>query len=405
MPGSEHGACDARCDVLVIGGGVCGLWTLHALRVAGYDAWLIERSSLGDGQTIASQGILHAGAKYRLPGNAVDAAQAVADVQEVWEAALRDEDEPPMPPALHGVTIIEERTLLWTTPGLGSRLAARGAKKVMRSSVMDVPRDRWPAGFAGAPPGVSLFETAELVLDPGSLLGTLAGGRFTKGYSRVGRVGSIDEDAEGIAVVLEDADLVIRASAVVLAAGEGNEGLLDQSGTDGASLMQRRPLHQLVALGTPFDLNGHCLQMRMDTPALTVTTGALEGRRTWYFGGGPAEDGVGRSAAEQVAAGKAAVRRCLPWVDHSSFEWRVFSIDRAEGRQPTGKRPSEAVVVWTGGRVLAAWPTKLVLAPRAAGLVLERLDERGIRPCEGAADGPRGVLGALPVPAVADRVW
>ena len=90
-----------RCDVLIVGGGVCGLWTLHTLRVAGYNAWLIERSALGDGQTIASQGILHAGAKYRLPGNAVDAAQAVADMQEVWDTALLDDDESPCPKRCH----------------------------------------------------------------------------------------------------------------------------------------------------------------------------------------------------------------------------------------------------------------------------------------------------------------
>jgi glycerol-3-phosphate dehydrogenase len=73
--GRTGGASGRGVDVLVIGGGVCGLWALHALLDAGYDAWLLERSALGDGQTIASQGILHAGAKYRLPGNAVDAAR------------------------------------------------------------------------------------------------------------------------------------------------------------------------------------------------------------------------------------------------------------------------------------------------------------------------------------------
>lgn len=410
MGGGDAGV-EVSVDVLVVGGGVCGLWTLHALRAAGYDAWLIEKSALGDGQTIASQGILHAGAKYKLPGNAVDAARAVADVQGVWEDAMVNCDADPMTPMLNGVRIIDERTLLWTTPGLGSRLAAKGAKKIMRSAVTSVARDRWPAGFAGAPKGVDVFETAEMVLDPGSLLERLAEGRFAAGRSRIGRVASIADGPGGVHVRLEGVDCAVRASAVVLAAGEGNEALLELSGADGASLMQRRPLHQLVAVGAPFDLNGHCLQMSVDKPALTVTTGELDGRRTWYFGGGPAEEGVGRTPADQIAAGKAAVARCLPWVDQSSFDWRVFAIDRAEGRQAGGKRPSEAVVVWTGERVMAAWPTKLVLAPRAAGLVLERLRERAIWPSgtDGAGgaieETSLGALASLPVPAVAERVW
>lgn len=400
----------ARCDVLVIGGGVCGLWTLHALRVAGYDAWLIERSALGDGQTIASQGILHAGAKYRLPGNAVDAAQAVADVQEAWEDALVYNDmADPLPPDLGGVNIIDERTLLWTTPGLGSRVAAKGARAIMRSKVMRLARDRWPGGFDGAPKGVEIYETVEMVLEPSSLLGTLATGQWTDGRVRRGRVVGIETAGDACSVRIGDGDgaITLSADAVVLAAGEGNEALLDLSGAGGDRLMQRRPLHQLVAIGAPFDLNGHCLQMSVDKPALTVTTGELDGERTWYFGGGPSEDGVGRSAADQIAAGRDAVTKCLPWVDQSGFEWRVFPIDRAEGRTAGGKRPSEAVATWAsdaGGndRVLAVWPTKLVLAPRAAGLVLERLEARRIGP---SGISGAGVLGSLPVPAVAERVW
>lgn len=389
------------CDVLIVGGGVCGLWTLHALRVAGYDAWLIERSALGDGQTIASQGILHAGAKYRLPGNAVDAAQAVADVQEVWEAALLDDDQTPLPPMLSSVRVIDERTLLWTMPGLGSRLAARGAKQMMRSKVEKIPRDRWPEGFADAPKGTELFETTERVLDPRSLLETLANGRLTEGRSRVATVASIALDEGGVTVMLQGTPTPIRARAVVLAAGEGNEALLDLAGADGSAVMQRRPLHQLVALGAPFPLNGHCLQMSTDKPALTVTTGELEGTPTWYLGGGPSEEGVGRSPSDQIAAGKSALARCLPWVDQSSLEWRVFPIDRAEGRQPGGKRPKESVVVWAGPRLLAAWPTKLVLAPRAAGLVLEHLRERGIEP-EGISSSH---LESLPIAQPAASVW
>jgi glycine/D-amino acid oxidase-like deaminating enzyme len=404
---------EARCDVLVIGGGVCGLWTLHALRAAGYDAWLIEKSALGDGQTIASQGILHAGAKYRLPGNAIDAAEAVAEMQSVWEDALRDRDGIPGLPRLSGTRVIDEWTLLWTMPSLGSRVAAAGASRVMRSKVVRLDRERWPAGFGGGPRGVDVFETSELVLDPASLLERLRAG--VRDRVRRGEVVGIGVRGDGVVVEVrrvggdgrdarpagDGGKIAVRCGAVVLAAGEGNEALIGLAGGK-PGLMQRRPLHQIVAIGAPFDLNGHCLQLSLDKPALTVTTGELEGERTWYLGGGPAEEGVGRSRGAQLEAGRAALARCLPWVDTSGMSWRTFEIDRAEGWTKGGKRPDDAVAAWAAERALAVWPTKLVLAPRAAGLVLERLRERGIE-ASGAMNDP--TLSSLPEPGVARRVW
>lgn len=402
---------EARCDVLVLGGGVCGLWTLHALLAAGYDAWLLEKTALGDGQTIASQGILHAGAKYRLPGNAVDASRAVADVQAVWRTAMAAEAGEP---DLSQARVIERRTSLWTLPSLGSRIAAKGAAGVLRSCVRKLERDERPGVFAAAPAGVEVYETDECVLDPASLVDALRSQQRNR--VRLGQTHSLNPSESGVLIRLDEAwanraagaavthgaeeTFGVLASAVVLAAGVGNEGLISACGGD-PSAMQRRPLHQLVAIGAPFDLNGHCLQLSLDKPALTVTTGVLNGERTWCLGGGPSEEGVGRSKDEQIEAGRAALTRCLPWVDSAGLRWEAFTIDRAEG-QNGGKRPADAVATWVTDRALAVWPTKLVLAPRAAAMVVDRLRERGIEP-----SGPEGddVLGSLPEPGVAARVW
>ena len=55
-----------RVDVVIVGGGIAGLWLLNLLRSRGYGAVLIERSAFGDGQTICSQGMIHGGLKYAL---------------------------------------------------------------------------------------------------------------------------------------------------------------------------------------------------------------------------------------------------------------------------------------------------------------------------------------------------
>ena len=54
-------------DILIVGGGIAGLWLNARLRRAGYATVLVESASLGGGQSVKSQGIIHGGAKYALP--------------------------------------------------------------------------------------------------------------------------------------------------------------------------------------------------------------------------------------------------------------------------------------------------------------------------------------------------
>ncbi len=49
-------------DILIVGGGIAGLWLNARLRRAGYATVLVESASLGGGQSVKSQGIIHGGA-------------------------------------------------------------------------------------------------------------------------------------------------------------------------------------------------------------------------------------------------------------------------------------------------------------------------------------------------------
>jgi len=75
-------------DVLIVGGGVAGLWLNARLRAKGYATLLVERESLGGGQSVKSQGIIHGGAKYALHGALSGASEAIADMPRRWREAL-----------------------------------------------------------------------------------------------------------------------------------------------------------------------------------------------------------------------------------------------------------------------------------------------------------------------------
>ena len=80
-------------DIVIFGGGIAGLWLLNSLREAGYQAILFERHTIGGGQTLASQGIIHGGLKYALQGSLTGAAQAIAAMPERWRQCLAGEGD------------------------------------------------------------------------------------------------------------------------------------------------------------------------------------------------------------------------------------------------------------------------------------------------------------------------
>ncbi|MFN0012247.1 MAG: FAD-dependent oxidoreductase [Phycisphaerales bacterium] len=396
-------------DVLVIGGGIAGLWTLAALCRRGINALLLEHAALGSGQTIWSQGIIHGGVKYALTGAATDAARAISKMPEVWRACLAGQGEVD----LRGVTPLSESQVLWTTPGVVSRFAAAVASRAIRTPVRSLALADRPAIFGLAPRGTDVYEVPEPVLGVADVLAALRQAHHGQ-LLRIERVLSIDESsvrnaARRVRVAASapgGAAQEFHCRALVLTAGAGNEALAHLAGFPSpADLMQRRPLHMVMARGPLPTLYGHCLAAST-TPRLTITTlaGRQEDERVWLIGGGLAEEGVGRDDAAQRLAAAAELRSCLPWIDFSKVQLACGRIDRAEGRTADGARPDEPVIR-THGAVLAAWPTKLALAPVLAERVIGELARLDITPEQSAAADPAPTSAPSPPPPVATEPW
>lgn len=380
-------------DILIVGGGIAGLWLLARLRARGYGALLVESDRLGAGQTLCAQGIIHGGAKYSLHGQLSDSAQAIAAMPARWRDCLdglADVD-------LGGARLLAEHQYLWATQAPTSRLAAFFASKLMRSRMEKVadrdtvetpPALRHPA-FQGA-----IYRLDEPIVDVASVLAALAEHHRD---AIVGNREPLVPTADGTVTLSHPGQppLRLRPALTVYTAGAGNAALP-------WATQQLRPLHMVMARGAalPGPLYAHCLGAS-DVPRLTVTSHHdAGGRLIWYLGGGLAEEGIGRNRSDQITAARHELQRLLPWVDWNTVEFATFTIQRAEASQAGGRRPASYSVL-RDGRAIVAWPTKLALAPLLAERIEALLPDLGLQPRPLALPS----LAAWPRPELAAYPW
>jgi glycerol-3-phosphate dehydrogenase len=379
-------------DVLILGGGIAGLWLNARLRKQGFATLLVENACLGGGQSVKSQGIIHGGAKYALHGALTGASEAIAEMPRRWREALAGSGELD----LSGVRQLSDFHYLWSPGTLAGNLTSFFASKAVRGRVDQVKGDELPPALQHPKFKGKVYRLAELVLDVPSLitrLAELAG----DGLLAAREIEPLREDGQLTGLRLDGRE--VRAQRIVLSAGAGNQALLEALGLSQPA-MQRRPLH-MVMLKAPSlkPLYAHCLGGG-PKPRITVTSHpAADGQWVWYLGGDLAEaDGVARNEAEQIAVAEQELRQLLPWVDLSTAQWATLRVDRAEPAQSGLVRPDNAFLSEQGA-LLVGWPTKLALAPDFADRVLAAFSRDGLRP---AAHAP---LPELPRPPVAQPVW
>jgi len=390
-------------DVAIIGGGIAGLWTLNHLCNQGYNAILLENTALGSDQTMASQGMIHGGMKYTLGGALTGASEAIAEMPDHWRACLRGEGDVD----LRNARVLSEHFYMWSTAGIGSRLGGFLASKVVRGRVDSVPKNELPAlfqhpGFRG-----KLYKLVDMVVDTPSLVRALADNMKGRLFAIDWTTARLTNDQGGTRLTGghgEDA-FTLAPGAWVFSAGKGNESLLESIGASSPH-MQRRPLKQvMVRHHLPHRFYGHCLGAET-TPRLTISSHPLaDGSQVWYLGGSLAEKGAGQSDGEVLNAARQELKELMPWVDFSNAQWSVLAVDRAEPRQRNVARPDQSFAEWANTRqqadnVIAAWPTKLTLAPNLARSVATLLAGRAIVP----SHQPAPTLPLAP-PAIAPTPW
>jgi len=396
----------ATADVVIIGGGVAGLWVLDELVRDGHEAVLLEVSRLGNGQTVAAQGIIHGGLKYSLSGTATGSALGVKQMPEVWTECLAGRRDPD----LSDVVVRSRSCLLWRGGSLGSRLGFLGARLGLEVTPRRLEDTDRPPLLADHPGPVA--EMDEPVIDPVSLLESLAARHRHRLFLH--EPGCIDWQLDGPGEVtglriwhpwdnLPRSSLQLFPRAVVLAAGAGNAKLREELGL-AASTTQKRPLHMVLVRGEPSNLPGLCgHQVDAAHTRMTITSDVdSAGRTVWQLGGQVAEDGVAMTKDELICHAAEELAEVLPGLDLAGLEVTTYRVDRAEAATEGGRRP-EAQSLQVDGNTLTAFPTKLALVPVLAIEVASAIGRLADRT-------PRGVSTDLesidwPRPDVARPPW
>lgn len=379
-------------DVLIVGGGVAGLWLNARLRRLGYSTLLVDKGVLGGGQSVKSQGIIHGGTKYALSGALTGASEAIADMPRRWREALAGNGELD----LSGVRLLSDAHYLWSPGTLTGNLTSFFASKAVRSRVGQVKGSELPPALQHSHFKGKVYRLSELVLDLPSLIQRLAE-LSGPGLLKAERIEPLRENGELTGLVVDGRS--IRAQRIVLTAGAGNAELLNALGL-AQPAMQKRPLHMVIVKApTLKPLYAHCLGGG-SKPRITVTSHPAEdGEWVWYLGGDLAEaGGVARDEAAQIEAAKKELAELVPWIDLSAAKWATLRIDRAEPAQSALARPDNAFLA-EQGRLLVGWPTKLALSPDFADRVEGALVRDGIQP------QPLAPLPELPRPAITRPFW
>jgi glycine/D-amino acid oxidase-like deaminating enzyme len=367
------GGPEIGIDVLIVGGGVAGLFTLADLLRQRYSALLLEKDDLGGGQTCHSHLLIHGGHFYKQESLASLLKEAASEWKK-WLDVLPPVERAFGPP-IHGfrsLAAARSREALWKRVGLDHQ------------ELPDPPHPLSSEGVRFA------WHSNEIALRGHSLMSALK----SVANDRIGRVDALEFDVSAaervdrVGATLPGGErIVIRPGAVVFAAGSANQSLVNDvrraaGRSERSDVQQVRQSHMLAIKGTRDNLPpvtgvfqlSHTLFIvarksgddvvwlvsdERSTPVRQARHDDYEGMRRWS---------EGTFFALRELAPDLFVRP-----ERRRLQWLGYSAPKAEGFTPTGKMPD----AWRNERcatnVWAMWPSKLTLAPLASRAMVKDL--------------------------------
>jgi len=362
-------------DVLVIGGGVMGLWLLNDLRDRQYRAVLLEHRELGGDQTSHSPVYIHQGHMYN---RRIELARRLKALWPSWQSWLEEHGAEANVPSHFGFVSpgdAEERERFWDEVGLSYR------------------RVPIPPALEGGLVKVAC-ETPEVCLSPRWLVAELSR-KVMDSTCLVREISHIDLDDTRTrvlrveAIAAEGERLVVQPKALVLAAGASNQGLLELTAGGRRSLTGRmqhsqqvRGTHILVVKGEKTHLEPLTGVFPIHRGSLQIYTRDLGEQTVWLVADHRTkliafvEDWIEYGSSWWLPDVVGLVSKFVPrcFAERERLRWGVYEAPKVEG-SAGGEIPSEERVEQFGFRNLwVVWPTKLTLAPLASLAVLNELE-------------------------------
>lgn len=373
-------------DVVIIGGGIQGLWLLADLVEKGYSAVVLERMRPGYGQTGHSHVFLHQGHMYAAMQGVSDVLTRVTAVQkahDLWKEALLPTGR------LKGLAPLTSNFYVgWTDPGkAGAFEEYCSATGIPYKEIFHTPLE-----FGTLAKMRKLYESKATCLQARELLGCLLNLRDLRK-----RVCCCDEvliktySSSTIELVAKrgKANLLgVRSKAVVLAAGAGNERLLHNLSSN-PNIVQRSQSTKQQTIKT------FMLVIRHFDDSLPLVTGMFPefggifivsrrddlGRTVWLIGDKQRQlvpvpgEMTAFDANSWFRRLKTELTKLFPQLMNNAenYEWGVYEATKAETFGIDKRFPEGGV--FPGGYHLykepdkpiwLTWPTLLTFAPLIA---------------------------------------
>ncbi|MBC8031913.1 MAG: FAD-dependent oxidoreductase [Pyrinomonadaceae bacterium] len=392
-------------DVVIVGGGIQGLWLLADLIDAGYQTILLERQRPGFGQTGHAHVFLHEGHLYasmlrEQQNDAVQRVMPLLTANGLWETALAGGR------LQKAKALRSEFFIGWSNVVSGLEFANRCALANLHCDRIDQMPGKFGA-WANLP---SLYQSKGVCLESSVLLDQLL--TFSDIRKRVGcchkisveanELGSYDFLAEHDSELAEKntrtLSLQVRARAVVLSAGTGNEHLIDhlfegptRQPNPKATKQQTVKTFMLVVR----HLNGSLPPVTGMFPdfggIFMVSREDAQGRTVWLIGDRQRQlvtvpgEMTTLDAITWFQNLKKALATLLPQLidDPNNYEWGIYEAIKAEpwrdksgagagGGFPVGFHVHEHPLkpVWL------AWPGLLTFAPLVASSIVTGLQQK-----------------------------
>lgn len=375
-----------KSDITIIGGGVAGLWTANVLKQMGFNCILIEKHSLGNYQTINSQGIIHGGVKYSLVGKISNATSNISKMTEAWDLSFSNKIS--NKPNLVDLSLTKinstchdlcfpNSNFFKLSSFVTSKILSSKCKIISKND-QDYQNSLNQLGYNGI-----VYRITEKVVDTKSLINNLSK-NIENNIIQLDNyeINYQDNQINNINFESKNQNYNIKSQLYIFTSGQNNQHIINFS--EHLPKQQLRPLQMIFAKpDININLFAHFIgkDNKNNKPFATITTHKnINNENILYFGGQVAEsEYIDTPKDIHINNLKKQIKTIFPKVNINNWQWDTIKINRAEASQEYNKMPDTSFAI-KQNNIILGWPTKLTFAPDFADRILNIIKESNINP-------------------------